>query len=210
MHLESLPLFSLTTVLYPDEVLPLHVFEPKYKQMVEDCLANDAPFGVILNREGVLEDIGCTASITKVTAVGENGEKDIIVTGMERFRIREVFRNQLYLTADIDALLDHKAPLSASATERVIAQHIKLLELAGRTPSPVMYQERERLSFFIAHNAGLTIDQKQEVLELGGESDRITYLIAHLERFIPAVEEAESVRKKVRSNGHFKDFPPEI
>ena len=129
---------------------------------------------------------------------------------MERFRIREVFRNQLYLTADIDALLDHKAPLSASATERVIAQHIKLLELAGRTPSPVMYQERERLSFFIAHNAGLTIDQKQEVLELGGESDRITYLIAHLERFIPAVEEAESVRKKVRSNGHFKDFPPEI
>ena len=209
MHLDSLPLFTLNTVLYPEEVLPLHVFETKYKQLIDDCLEANAPFGVVLNQDGVLQDIGCTASITKVTSVNDQGEKDIIVTGLERFRIKQVYRVKPYLTADIDALIDQNGPLSIQFTERVIAQHIKLLELAGRTPSPVMYQERERLSFFIAHNAGLTVQQKQDVLEMSSEVERIQYLIGHLERFIPAVEEAESVRQKVRSNGHFKDFPPE-
>jgi ATP-dependent Lon protease len=73
-----------------------------------------------------------------------------------------------------------------------------------------MYQERDPLSFFIAHNSGLSLDQKQEVLELQTESSRIGLLIDHLEQFIPAVEQAESIRLKIKSNGHFKDFPPEV
>jgi len=209
MHLKSLPLFILNTVLYPEEVLPLHVFEPKYIALVEDCLAANTPFGIVLTKDDKLEELGCTAQISKVISNKEGGEKDIVVSGLERFRIKEIFRVKPYLTAEIEPLIDVEPTSERVSVERVIAQHIKLLELAGRTPSPVMYQEKNRLSFFIAHNAGLTVVQKQEVLELSGEGERIQYLIDHLERFIPAVEQAESVRQKISSNGHFKDFPPE-
>lgn len=209
MPLTSLPLFPLDLVLYPNEVLPLHIFEDRYKTMIADCTLQEVPFGVVLSREGKMEEVGCSAMVSKVSEVFEGGEKDIIVTGMERFRITGIHRDRPYLTADIIVITDRVRQQNRNEVERVIAQHIKLLELAGRTPSPSLYQERDRLSFFIAHNAGLTLDQKQDVLELDAEIARIAYLIEHLEQFIPAVEEAESLRKQIRSNGHFKDYPPE-
>ena len=208
--MDSLPLFPLEVVLYPDEVLPLHIFEDRFKEMIDRCMENDTPFGVVLQVEGKLKEVGCTARVSKVTEVFEDGSRNIIVTGLERFRIKQVHHHHAWLSADFEPVLDLRAAADSTMVDRLIAQHIKLLELAGRTPSPSMYENRERLSFFVAHNAGLTLDQKQDILETRAESMRVEYLIAHLERFIPAVEEAESIRQKVRSNGHFKDFPPEV
>jgi len=209
MQLDSLPLFPLEVVLYPDEVLPLHIFETKFIELVNDCLAEDASFGIVLIVDGKMKEIGCTAKISKVTEQFEDGSKNIIVTGMERFRILQVHHRRSYLTAETETILDGQKAPNPKLIDRLIAQHIKLLELAGRTPSPSLYENRDRISFFIAHNAGLTLDQKQNVLEDDAEKDRIKFLITHLEQFIPAVEQAETVRKKIRSNGHFKDFPPE-
>lgn len=208
--MDSLPLFPLDVVLYPDEVLPLHIFEDRYKEMIDRAMAQDTPFGIVLQVDGKLKEVGCTARVSKVTETFEDGSKNIIVTGQERFRIAQVHHHHAWLTADVEPVLDLRASPDPAMVDRLIAQHIKLLELAGRTPSPSLYENRDRLSFFVAHNAGLTLDQKQDVLETRAESMRVEYLIAHLERFIPAVEEAESIRQKVRSNGHFKDFPPEV
>ena len=209
MQLDALPLFPLAIVLYPDEVLPLHIFEGKYIDLISDCLQQKVPFGIVLITDGKLKEIGCTAGISKVTDSFEDGRKNVIVTGLERFRITHVYHSRTYLTADFETVIDQKEQSKNELIERLIAQHIKLLELAGRTPSPSHYQDRNRLSYFIAHNAGLTLEQKQNVLENDEESSRIKFLINHLERFIPAVEEAESMRKQVRTNGHFKDYPPE-
>ena len=210
MQLDSLPLFPLGTVLYPGEVMPLHIFEERYQEMVSDCLAQDAPFGIVLMRDSTMEQMGCTARISQVEKEFDDGKKDIVVKGEHRFIIEEIHRKRAYLTAEIEMVRDIQEDLDVQDVERVIAQHIKLLELAGRIPSPTQYQEHDDISFFIAHNAGLDLDQKQNVLELSSEKERITYLISHLGQFIPIVEEAESVRQKVRSNGHFKDFPPEV
>jgi ATP-dependent Lon protease len=98
-------------------------------------------------------------------------------------------------------------PATFELVERAITQHMKLLELAGRSPQPVAYQDRPMLSFFIGHNAGLTVEQRQLLLEMQTESERIAYLVTHMESFIPRVEEAESLRRKITSNGHFPDFP---
>ncbi len=209
MQLDSLPLFPLEVVLYPDEVLPLHIFEDKYIDMIGDCLDQDAPFGVVLSSEGKMKEIGCTAKVSKITETFEDGSKNIIVTGLERFRIIQVHHKRSYLTAEFETVIDAISQPNSKLIDRLIAQHIKLLELAGRTPSPSQYENRDRLSFFVAHNAGLTLDQKQDVLEASDEPDRVEYLISHLEQFIPAVEEAEEIHQKIRSNGHFKDFPPE-
>jgi ATP-dependent Lon protease len=205
--IEDLPLFPLGLVLYPEEELPLHIFEPRYREMVTVCLQSGTPFGIVLFNEGETSRIGCTARIDRIIKAHEDGRKDIQVVGVDRIRILEVHEDKLYQTADVEILTDDEQAVDAGLRERVIAQHIKLLELAGRMPAPTSYQDRSLLSFFIAHNAGLTIEQKQAVLEMTGEADRLQFLAGHLEKFIPMVEEVESIRMKVLSNGHFKDFP---
>ena len=206
---EAIPLFPLELVLYPEEHLPLHIFEPRYREMVEFCLSRKRPFGIVLSQDGTLSEVGCAASIVEVQQQYADGRKDIVVQGEFRFRILGVANEHAFLTADIIAVQDEDTSVDVFVRERVIAQHIKLLELAGRMPAPTQYQDRPFLSYFIAHNTGLTVEQKQAVLELTSEVDRLKYLISHLEKFIPMVEEVETLRSKVRSNGHFRDFPPD-
>lgn len=177
--------------------------------MVAYCLDDEEPFGVLLVNDGKMADVGCTAHIEQVVTRYDDGRLDIIVHGMQRFRIEEVFEDELYTTAAIEFLREPDEPIENNMRERVITQHMRLLELAGRKVRPSTYQNLTGVSFFIAHNAGLKPDQKQEVLELNSENERISYLAEHLEMLIPRVEEFEDVRKKVQSNGHFKDFPSE-
>ena len=207
--IESLPLFPLGLVLYPHERLPLHIFEPRYKDLVGFCVDYDEPFGVVLFEEGEMAEVGCTARVEKVAARYEDGKMDIEVRGERRFRLIEVTQERTYLTANVQLLSDARQSMRSDLKERAITQHMKLLELAGRTVRPSLYQGVDEVSFVMAHNAGLTLQQKQEVLELSGENDRIQYLVSHFEDLIPRVEHLEDVRRKIQSNGHFRDFPPE-
>ncbi len=209
MNDSDFPLFPLGLVLYPEEELTLHIFEPRYSEMVEYCLEFDSLFGIVLDQDGEMSDIGCSARIEELVQSYGDGRKDILVYGLDRFRVTGVNEEKSYLTGAIEVLADDDQIVDVHLRERVIAQHIKLLELAGRMPAPTSYQDRSFLSFFIAHNAGLSLDQKQEILEMKGEADRLAFLVNHLEQFLPMVEEVESVRMKVLSNGHFKDFPPD-
>jgi ATP-dependent Lon protease len=134
---------------------------------------------------------------------------DIVVQGEERFRVLEVHDRKSYYTADVDVLEEEPADPDLDLKERVITQHMKLLELAGRTVRPDLYDDVEYLSFVLAQNAGLDPSQKQEVLQFDRETERIRYLIDHFESLIPRVEQTEDLRRRIRSNGHFKDFPPE-
>lgn len=205
----TIPIFPLELVLYPNEQLPLHIFEDRYRTMVSHCLNEEEPFGVILINEGKIAEVGCTAHIEQVVTTYSDGRMDIIVHGVQRFRVSEVFEKHAYMTADVAYVREPDEPVRVDLRERVITQHMRLLELAGRKVRPSTYQNLEGISYFIAHNAGLKPDQKQEILELISENERISYLTEHLEMLIPRVEEFEGVRKKVQSNGHFKDFPPE-
>ncbi len=205
----SLPIFPLGVVLYPQERLPLHIFEPKYRDMVHVCLEEDRPFGIVLFDEGAMADVGCTAQILSVVARYEDGRMDILVEGRRRFRVLEVHPERPYQTADVEILSETPEPAEREITERAITQHMKLLELAGRTVRPSLYQDVREVSFVMAHNAGLTLRQKQKVLELATENERIAYLVDHFEELIPRVEQMEDLKRKIQSNGHFKDFPPE-
>ena len=206
---ESLPLFPLGLVLYPDEQLPLHIFEERYKDLAAYCLDHEVPFGVVRIDGGRLANVGTTARIEQVANQYDDGRMDIIVRGEERFELNEVYERKSYLTADVDIFDIETEPVDTSLRERVITQHMKLLELAGRTVRPDLYVDVQRLSFVLAQNAGLSGEQKQELLEIRNESDRISYLIDHFGSLIPRVEQKEDFRRKIRSNGHFKDFPPE-
>lgn len=205
----TIPIFPLELVLYPSEQLPLHIFEDRYRELISNCLNEEVPFGVILTNEGKMAEVGCTAHIEQVVTTYTDGRMDIIVHGVQRFRVEQMFEKLAYMTADIEYVKEPDEPIRVDLRERVITQHMRLLELAGRKVRPSTYQNLEGISYFIAHNAGLKPEQKQEILELISENERIHYLTEHLEMLIPRVEEFEGVRKKVQSNGHFKDFPSE-
>lgn len=210
--IRSLPLFPLDLVLYPSARQPLHIFEQRYKDLVAYCLEEDAPFGMVLaTGAGDLEDVGSTAEIEKVARRYEDGRLDLISIGRQRFRIEEVREGERsYLTADVRMLPDTTAPeVPREMRERVITQHMKLLELAGYTPRPTFYEDVEYLSFVLAQNSALQTPQQQTVLELPSEQERLAFLMQHFETLLPRVEEQQSTRERIRSDGHFRDFPPE-
>lgn len=206
--IDSLPLFPLGLVLYPGERLPLHIFEERYKDLTHYCLDHDVAFGIVLVDDGSLADVGTTARIERIVKRYEDGRMDIVVEGEERFELRSVHDRKSYYTADV-TLLEDDPSLDASLKERAITQHMKLLELAGRTVRPDVYDNVERLSFMLAQNAGLDAEQKQEVLARDSENERVEYLIRHFESLIPKVEQEDDMRRRIQSNGHFKNFPPE-
>jgi ATP-dependent Lon protease len=208
-RLLDLPLFPLGLVLYPTERLPLHIFEPRFQEMTQECLRNDRPFGVILYEEGKMADVGCTAQIVEVVKRYDDGRMDIIVEGNERFRVNEVRQERAFLTVDAETLDEPGAATQQTSVERLITQHMKLLELAGQDLRPNLYRDVPHVSYMIAHNAGLSVEQKQELLELPTEDERVRFLVGHLEAIIPKVEKANTIRRKIQSNGHFQDFPPE-
>lgn len=205
----ALPIFPLGVVLYPNEQLPLHIFEPKYREMIARCIEEDRPFGIVLFDEGEMSEVGSTAAIVNVVTRYEDGRMDILIEGRRRFRVIRLYPENPYFTAEVELLSDPPEAPKRELTERAITQHMKLLELAGRTVRPSLYQNVRDVSFVMAHNAGLTLRQKQKVLELPGENDRIAYLVDHFEELIPKVEQMEDLKRKIQSNGHFRDFPPE-
>lgn len=207
--IDSLPLFPLNLVLYPGERLPLHIFEERYKDLTQYCLDHDVPFGIIRAENDSVAEVGTTARIQEVVTRYEDGRLDIAVEGEERFRLLEMYDEKSYFTGDVSLLEDEDREIDLDLKERVITQHMKLLELAGRTVRPDLYEDVELLSYVLARNAALDGEQKQELLELTSENERIQYLIRHFESLIPRVEQKEDVHRRIRSNGHFKDFPPE-
>jgi ATP-dependent Lon protease len=205
---ERLPLFPLGIVLYPDEPVPLHIFEPRYREMVRVCMDEDLPFGIVHVTETALADVGCTARIRRVLTRYDDGRLDIVAQGEQRFRIVEVHRDRPYLTAEVEPYGPGRLePVDASARERVITQHMKLLEMAGETIRPAVYERARWVSFVVARNAGLEVEQKQALLEMPTENERVAFLIKHFRRMLRRVARAQRLRRLAQGDGHSEGWP---
>jgi len=201
--LERIPLFPLGLVLFPEEQLPLHIFEQRYRTMIRHCLSKDVEFGVVAVEEGKIERVGCSARVRSITREYDDGRFDIETMGERRFRVEAFFEDQPYTTADVTFLDDEGDTVVGADRERLVAQHMKLLELLGETIRPNEYRRTQNLSFRIGAQAGLEVEQRQQLLEMDGEAARIAFLVQHLQDFIPRVQSVQERRDRVRSNGHF-------
>jgi ATP-dependent Lon protease len=201
---DDLPLFPLGDVLYPGAALPLHIFEYRYRELVNYCLESKEPFGVVLAEDDKMADVGCLARVDRVLRRYDDGRLDIIAQGESRFRIKEVRQVKAYLTASVHSYETLDNFPEPDDRERVITLHMKLLELTGETLRPSIYEGARLVSYVVAQNAGLDLARKQEVLELRFEQARLAYLANHLEQMIPEVERARERLRVIRSNGHFK------
>ena len=205
---DALPLFPLGLVLFPGEPVPLHIFEPRYREMVKVCLSEDSPFGILYASEDGLAEIGCTARIHKVVQRYDDGRLDIVAVGEDRFRLDGVNRDLSYLTAHITWVDDETAEATDDTVrQKVITRHMKLLELAGGDPRPEIYDASHAVSFIVGRNAGLDLDDKQVVLEMNSEAERLRYLSGHLQKLLIRVQKAHKIRNLAQGDGHPDGLP---
>jgi Lon protease-like protein len=196
-----LPLFPLDVVLFPGTPLPLHVFEPRYKEMIGECLAEKSPFGIVRALEQGLAEIGCTAEIITVTKEYPDGRLDIVTEGRKRFEVLRVDQERSFLRAEIVFLDDEASAPSKSESDRAVQLHGEILSLAGAVQD-LSAADQAMLSFCLAGSLPLDLDFKQKLLALRSESQRISVLTQYLEAVLPNLRRASRVREKAGGNGH--------
>lgn len=197
-----LPLFPLDLVLFPGTPLPLHIFEPRYKEMIVECLAGKKVFGIVRAKEEGLAEIGCTAEIISVNKKYDDGRMDILTAGRRRFEVMEVNQNRSFLQAEVLYLDDESGSATKQQITAAILLHQELMELAGSTPENQSEIEQSQLSFHLAGPLPLDPDFKQTLLTMRSEAERVPALVSYLENILPGLRRTVRARKSAGGNGH--------
>lgn len=203
-----IPIFPLGIVVFPLETLHLHIFEPRYKQLVRECFENKKPFGIPVVLNNSLQEIGTLVTVTEITNEYENGEMDIKAEGREIFRSLEVIKkipDKLYSGAIVNYpqnIQDGGDPRLMLFVLKGVKEVHKLLNISKEFKKP----DDEIRSYDIAHHAGLSVDEEYEFLGLFMELQRQEYLKRHLQKILPLLAEMEQLKEKVKQNGHFRNL----
>lgn len=196
-----LPLFPLEVVLLPGTPLPLHIFEPRYKEMIAECRASNAPFGVIRALDEGLAEVGCTAEIVTITKEYPDGRLDLIAEGRRRFEVLELNQERSFLRAEVLLVPDEPGHPAPEEKARAIQFHLEILSLAGAVQD-LSAADQSALSFRLAGSLPLDLDFKQKLLAMRSESERIGAVAAYFEGILPNLRRAAHARQKAGGNGH--------
>jgi ATP-dependent Lon protease len=203
MRPERIPLFPLNVVLFPGAPLPLHIFEPRYRQMVKDCLEEKTEFGMLLSLSNGVARVGCTAEIVEVAKRYTDGRMDILTAGRAPFRVVELFSANPLLEGHVDYLEDRETRSNAQIQRQLVelyeACHTLIYEdypknLEGASP--------EDLSYVVAATLPMDLLWKQQILELRCEADRQERLVAYLREWAPHLQNKRVMRQRAGGNGH--------
>ena len=201
------PIFPLEIVVYPGEQLNLHIFEERYRQLIDECIKEKKPFGIATVLKNNVAEMGTLVEISEVAMIHEDGKIDIRTKGVHVFRILEVIKNvpdKLYSGAIVD-YPDNNDAVNVKLAQRVITglrELHKLLKISKDFKKP----DNELHSYDIAHHAGLSLEEEYELLGLLREDQRLEYLKRHLKKVLPVVMGAEMLKERVKLNGHFKEL----
>jgi len=203
MRPERIPLFPLNVVLFPGEQLPLHIFEPRYRRMVRECLESKSPFGMLLALPNGVVRVGCSAEIMDIIKRYEDGRMDILTVGREPFRVLDLFSDDPLLEGQVDYLEDEDSLPDPARQKRLIEAYETCHALLF-TELPRDFQEipAEQLAYAIAATLPLDLLWKQQILELRSEAERQERLLAYLREWAPHLQKAETLRQRAGGNGH--------
>ncbi|MEM9921076.1 MAG: LON peptidase substrate-binding domain-containing protein [Bacteroidota bacterium] len=209
---DFLPLFPLKLVVFPGEKLNLHIFEPRYKQLVRECEQNKITFGIPAFIDDKVMEMGTELRLRKVVRRHDNGEMDIKTEGVGLFQIRNFYKeapNKLYSGADITRL-DNEFKSDPLLNQKILKYMGDLFEVL-KIDKPLPDGPESFSTYDIAHQIGFSLEQEYEMLCLTTEYDRQAFISEHLQKLLPVVREMERLRKKVQLNGHFKNIiPPKL
>ena len=203
-----LPLFPLNLIVFPMEDLNLHIFEPRYRELINECLDNGATFGIPTFLDGRLPGFGTEVKILSLSKRYEDGRMDVYTQGIRAFRILD-FQNpvemKLYAGGVVELLPE--PPISPSVMIGLTERVKTLYNLLGET-NTFDVNKPQPYSFQIAHKIGLSLEQEYNLLKIPTEAERQGFLIQHLERIIPVLQEVERTKDRIKLNGHFKNLDP--
>jgi Lon protease-like protein len=202
-----IPIFPLALVVFPGEKLNLHIFEPRYKQLITECFHAKKTFGIPVVMNNKVSEKGTLMDITEISKIYDNGEMDIKTKGISIFNLLEMVKeipDKLYSGAIVNYQPNYQNG-SASMMKKLIDSTRKFhahLEVSKDFGKP----DEELNSYDIAHHVGLSIEEEFQILSYENELHRQEFLKRHITKMLSVVEEMQSLKKKIQLNGHFKNL----
>ncbi len=202
-----IPIFPLSIVVYPGEDLNLHIFEPRYKELIQECSKNGKQFGIPTVINDKMNEMGTLMEIKEISKLHDNGEMDIKTKGVKVFRILEVVKeipDKLYSGAIVNYPGNSRQGNRTLMTGviKAIRELHNLLKVTKDFKKP----DEELWSYDVAHHAGLSLEEEYEFLQLLHELQRQEYLKRHIVKVLPMLSEMETLKERVKLNGHFKNL----
>lgn len=201
-----IPIFPLGIVVYPGEHLNLHIFEPRYRQLIKDSFENKKPFGIPAVIKNKLSEMGTLVQVMEISKLYDDGKMDIKTLGTDVFKILEIVNDlpeKLYNGAIVTYLDNIKN--GSTVLMKKILLGIREIHRSLNISKEFKKPDDQLWSYDVAHNAGLSIEEEYLLLELLQELQRQEFLKRHIAKVLPVMKEMELLKEKIKLNGHFKN-----
>jgi ATP-dependent Lon protease len=201
--MDEIGLFPLGLVLLPSEHVPLHIFEPRYRELIGECLEGGGEFGLVFADDDGMREIGTLAAVAEVVTRFPDGRLNVVVEGGARFRLVELTSGRSYQTGLVEPVTDRDDPAPEEAVDRALAVFRRVVALAGSEAEPPDARHPE-LSFALAGRFELAPSLKQSLLRRTSERERLETVTGLLERAAASAERQREVQELARGNGHVR------
>ena len=196
----ELPLFPLDMVLLPHRRVPLHIFEERYKQMIGECLDNNTEFGLVWGTDDNFKDIGCAARVVGLLNRFPDGRMNILIEGTRCFRVIQQYDIHPYISGFVEEVEDADEAFDIALGNRAKKLYSEALKLSSGWISPqIPAMELGVLSYILAANLTLSLDEQQALLESTSPNERLKTVSNALEKSLVTLRE---VKRRTRGNGH--------
>jgi Lon protease-like protein len=198
----KIPLFPLDLVLFPGVPLPLHIFEQRYREMIAECIASNALFGVVRAQREGLAVVGCSAQVVRVLHSYPDGRNDILTQGIDRFEIEQLDDSRSFLQAEVDLLPDTGAAADRSAREECVALHFETMRLLGTAEPGVSLSLDEPLAYLLAASIPADLNFQQALLAMRSDRERTETLSSYYRAILPKLRSGAKASERASTNGH--------
>lgn len=197
-----IPIFPLDVVVYPEEIIQLHIFEPRYKQLIKECIAEQKQFGMPVSIENKIMEYGTLIEVIEITQEYEDGSFNIKAKGLQVFRILEIVKSlpeKLYSGAIVNYPENDKMKVHPNLSKLIFTEVQRLytiLNIENMIPEDVP----EWTSYDIAHKLGFTREQEYELLSIFNEVQRMEYLRRYFNSIMPELDNIELLKSRISLN----------
>jgi len=196
----ELGLFPLNLVLLPGEQAPLHIFEPRYRELIGECLEDDEEFGLVLADDDGIREIGTRAGVIEVLERFDDGQLNVVVEGRERFRLIELTEGRAFQTAEVVDIDDVGEDPTEAELEQCLAAYDRVVKAAEAELEDIDF-DADSIAFQIAARVDFGTEVKQGLLELQSERERVLRLAPMLNQAADAVRRDREIRERASGNG---------
>ena len=205
--MEEIGLFPLGMVLLPGERVPLHIFEPRYRELIGECLEHEREFGLLFSDDDGMRAVGTRAAVVEVLERFDDGRLNVLVEGRDRFELQGLTGGRSFHTGEVEPLVDDERDATQDQLERATALLRRVAELAEAELTGELLAGSHPASWQLAARVTLEPKLKQRLLELRSEPARLDHLSDLLQAAAQALEERQAAAKLAQTNGRVRRPP---